>query len=394
MTNEPSRTDATPSAIGFIYQACVALECCFEMREGQVVTIEKAGDVSIIDSKTLEVKCYTDQLTELHDNFWKSLRNWIDPGFDDTPYNALILMTTQSFGPRNRLSKWKELSSNDRLNLVLSIATKATTKQSKTIINKKATKPPETIRVNRSKKSYISRNIYQFFILDANHREKLERIVEKIHITTNYPDYKGLHNKLSDIYAKGINAGLKGKYINALLSFIIAPGTVNNSWSISYEDFCREVAEVQSLYQVQVRSLPRLHLDFEVDPSQVDASRLSNAIFVEKIRAINYDDAIPQAIEDYQLAKKTIEVTISERNLHHNLLRRYYSDLRNNFITRHQIAKTRNKRKTIDPCDFFDEIQSEASIPMDGGSTPTLGAKNGMIHDILDTDDQLHWRLD
>jgi hypothetical protein len=108
MSNQPLVHDATASTKGTVYQFYVAVQKCFEMTSGQTVLIERYGDVTIDDHEQVETKHYSDPLTDNHLNFWKTLKNWMQDGFDATRYASLLLCTTQQFGANAKIAAWNE----------------------------------------------------------------------------------------------------------------------------------------------------------------------------------------------------------------------------------------------------------------------------------------------
>ena len=76
--------DSTSTIKGMIFQFLVALERCFEMQEGQSVYIERFGDVSVIDKEDaiqIESKYYKRDLSDLDENIWNTISNWMDSSF-------------------------------------------------------------------------------------------------------------------------------------------------------------------------------------------------------------------------------------------------------------------------------------------------------------------------
>jgi len=104
MSSDGLTHDATASAKGTIYQLYWAVQKCFEMISGQKIVIERYGDVTVAASQQLEIKHYGDALTDSHLNLWKTLKNWMRDGFNETSYSALMLCTTQQIGDRCSLS--------------------------------------------------------------------------------------------------------------------------------------------------------------------------------------------------------------------------------------------------------------------------------------------------
>ena len=125
MNNEPKNT-AMPTILAFHYQILLALQKCFAISSSQAVWIEKDGDISIIsenkkESDQIEVKDYEEPLTDNHENFWKTLMNWLSPEFNHKQYAHLILHTTQSFGQKTKFSSWNNQDAETKFNILKSI---------------------------------------------------------------------------------------------------------------------------------------------------------------------------------------------------------------------------------------------------------------------------------
>src|SRR5690606_12630071 len=151
----------------------VALDKCFELKPGQRVIIEKYGDVTVTGESQIEVKEYNDQLTDRHENFWKTLNNWMHPSFNDADYTSLILLTTQSYGSKTRLSMWNEGDTSRRLDILDTIYSESVLRESQRIAKGGAPKA-----ISDSFK-------FQRLVMDTSRREKLDRICSKVIIASN-----------------------------------------------------------------------------------------------------------------------------------------------------------------------------------------------------------------
>lgn len=121
-----TKNSALTTAQAFYHQTIVALDKCFDMETRDCIYIEKDGDISLIVEEEntgtqIEVKDVEAALTDHHESFWKTLRNWLDPQFHHEKYNYLILYTTQLFGKTTKLAKWNESSSQERLKILQEI---------------------------------------------------------------------------------------------------------------------------------------------------------------------------------------------------------------------------------------------------------------------------------
>ena len=100
--------DASDKVKGFLYQFYIALNYCFELKQGEKLYIEKYGDVTIDSISQIEVKNYSKPLTDCDDNFWNTLCNWLNDSFDSNNYKQLILLTTQQIGANSQLNNWNK----------------------------------------------------------------------------------------------------------------------------------------------------------------------------------------------------------------------------------------------------------------------------------------------
>jgi len=115
-----TKNAALTTSLAFHYQVLIGLKQCFAMQEGQSVWFERDGDVSFIgnsadESTQAEVKNYADALTDHHENFWKTLKNWLAPEFNHEIYSSLVLHTTQAFGVKSSLKDWNQQATDKRL---------------------------------------------------------------------------------------------------------------------------------------------------------------------------------------------------------------------------------------------------------------------------------------
>lgn len=184
MSNEPKNT-AMPTILAFHYQILLALQKCFAISSSQAVWIEKDGDISIIsenkeDSEQIEVKDYENPLTDNHENFWKTLKNWLAPEFDHKQYAHLILHTTQIFGKNTKFSSWNNQDAETKLEIL------------KSIYNKNIEKDNE-----RKENELSETDIYQIQreIFENNEESTIKEVIEKIIINDESDDLDSEYNR-------------------------------------------------------------------------------------------------------------------------------------------------------------------------------------------------------
>ena len=86
--NKKLPQNATSSSRGIVYQFYIVLDKANDLITGQSIFVEKYGDVTITGNKLvdfskdnlqIESKSYKEDLTDMHKNFWNTLKNWTRP---------------------------------------------------------------------------------------------------------------------------------------------------------------------------------------------------------------------------------------------------------------------------------------------------------------------------
>src|SRR5215213_4120973 len=174
--SESLKHDATASTKGTIYALYVAVQKCFEMRSDQRVIIERYGDVTIGASQQLEIKDYSDQLTDNHENLWKTLKNWMQNGFDETLYSALVLCTTQMIGAESLLRDWNTQDTDGGIRILEAIYRQSEERlQAREKKDRVSHRVPDALRWQRE-------------VMDSTRRDKLRRVVERFVIADLNPE--------------------------------------------------------------------------------------------------------------------------------------------------------------------------------------------------------------
>ena len=377
--------DATASTKGIIYQFCVAVQKCYEMVPGQKMLVETRGDVTIPYSQQVEIKQYSDDLTDSHPNIWKTLRNWMQNDFDPEPYAALILYTTQQFGEHATISKWNEETSQKRLEILEAIYNQAEERESKrqsTVSDAKSKTPPSVLLLQR-------------YVLDPSHRTKLLQVIEKLDIEAHSPTLPELHTFIKQRYIWGILEGKMDDFLNALIAFITQPNAPKGqNWEITRESFKKKVDDLTVLYNKETREFPRKHFNRPKlpDTHQLDAHR--DHAFVQKIKDIEHSIVIPEAVRDYMGAVKTISDEFKNYEVPPSRTENYANELVEIFEKRYRVASRKYIDIIADSQTFFDELTGAEPREFEGFNRPPMAFRNGLLHIQLDDDKRsLQWRL-
>ena len=297
--------DSSQNVKGFIYQFLIALEKCFEMREGQSVYIECHGDVSVEgvgETSQIEVKFYQKALTTFDLNVWNTIANWSNPDFPIDNFQSLVLLTTQNIGKRSQWGRWNSSNLEKRIETIKELRIKFSTLK------------------NPSKELQKLMDV----IFAPSNKDRLNAIIKKMALDTQNEDDKDLMDKLCDTYAKGLHDSRRKHYIEAMLGYIINPHITKGTWVISFDDFSRECEELTRTLMENTVKFPAKRKLSDIDVA-VDKYQASN--FVTKIQDIKYDREIPNAVKNYVHAMTIIHEEFVKSTSIMSSLEQYEDDL-------------------------------------------------------------------
>jgi len=373
MKDHEVKSAALDSMKGLIYQAIVALEQCFKLNEGQTIWIEFDGDVSVVGetsngSTQTEVKNYKEPLTDHHENFWKTLKNWLAAEFDHNNYQALILHTTQRFGTTSTLNGWNQKSAKQRLKIITEIYDSRTSKG-----------------VDHAKSKVAK---LQCEVLE---NDQLIEVLKKVHIYTEADDQEKSFENIKKDRLKGIPAANHEAFLDGLVGFVFNKAHGHSGWSITARGFDSKLQELTATYCLKEFTFPSF-TGQDADASTINAH--FNKSFVKKIQDIRYEDVIPEAIGNYLELHRTLQEEL------HNFpqYRTRTNDYQNALVSQFNRRFSRKKRGMTDYIkdsqDLYDEVIGEAPPPMsNNNASPPRPYKNGLIHDAMDEDGNLKWSV-
>lgn len=379
MSADKIRQDATASTRGTIYHLCVAVQKCYELREGQKLLIEELGDITVEGDQQIEVKQYSDHLTDGHHNFWNTLMNWMDSGFDHMPYKSLILRTTQEFGPEATISKWNEIDSGERAKLLAAINIKFEIAYKKA---KTANPKRELSAVLRCQRS----------VLAPQRNPRLLAILSKIFIEAKAKELPSLYEELKQDRVRGVLNGKKDEYLDSLIGFVCrADKNAGERWEITYEEFENKISELYVTYNKETRRFPRKLFN---PRDSVSDKTAHDELFVQKIRDIEHAEVICSAIHDYEATIATLDEEFKTYAVDPATVKDYCNEVESRFLTDYRIACRKCSDEVADSKDLYDKTTGTPASAVPGfGDTPD-GFRNGLLHQRMNsTEADLKWRL-
>ena len=337
------------------------------MQEGESVYIETFGDVSVLggDNPTqIESKCYKTDLTDLDENVWNTIHNWMRDGFPIEKFSSLFLLTTQKVGKKTEWRDWNKKGFEDKLKTFYRI---------KECFDKKK-------RRSEKLKSMMDN------IFDTSKRKRLEEIIKKLFIdclnTNDEQFYKSLLNR-----GKSIPKIQRSKYINSLLGWIIRP---QKKWTISNEDFEKEAQEIAEKLRENTVVFPdKLRL------TDIKHEEYEENAFVRKIKDIEYEEVIPEAVDDYVHTVLLIEQELRESLAIRTQFEEYEKSVEKRYRTEYRKASRINETK--EPLKRSQDLYDNVTLANDGtfhtyNSVPSY-FHNGVMQILADDKDDIVWLL-
>lgn len=375
MRGNQTKNAALTTTLAFHYQVLIGLEQCFAIREGQSVWFERDGDVSLIgetieDSTQTEVKKYSDALTDHHENFWKTLNNWLEPEFKHEDYSSLVLHTTQEFGAKSSLKNWNQEIVDGRLSIIKAIY---------------ATRTPEELTAEKLKPIVQ----YQKNVIVAE-EEKLKAVLAKVVLFTQADDEKSVREKIQGRLI-GIPKANQLSYLHGIVGFVYESAD-NKQWAISKRSFYEKCEELTSVYCRRQFTLP---IFSGREATEEELALHEEKLFVQKIQCIKYEDVIPEAVGNWIELHNSLNEELDGAPQFRNTTNQYQSQLVKQF--KHKYSKER--RNCVDPIrssqNLYDDVIGEVPAGIEGYQSPPIEYKNGLIHDAMDDEDlDLQWTVE
>ena len=219
---------------------------------------------------------------------------------------------------------------------------------------------------------------------------RLKSILSKTAIAANNPKDEILLKQIKEVHCKFIFEELQENFLYGLLGFIEHKQKRNSGWEITYDEFTAKVQELTNLYRTKSVVFPK------VEALSLAEEKYLDSLFVKKIREIEYDDEILDAMTYYHKTMQFISNECIKYRVPKYAIESYSENLKEDFKIKYKIASRKSNVSDLIQCsqNFYDEIKS-ASAPQfyEFLQTP-LFFKNGVMHLLMDDKkDGLKWLL-
>jgi hypothetical protein len=383
--------DATVLFKALQYQLLVAIEQCHGLKPDECLWIEAMGDVTVPGKTQIEVKHYSDSLTDSHQNFWNTIKNWLHGRFDRSTYKTLVLLTTQQFGAQSRLKEWNCLNPEQRLKVMKAIALEAQAKPKAQDSSDQASGfKPLKVRA------------LQHHVLAPERHAALMEVLERMHIITGEDALPERIDNYKTHYLKPIRLSLQQQYLDDLLGFMFSTGRVLNGWMITHGEFTAKLSALTLIYMKHPQEFPLV--DTGALEGEIDLDEVSSMPFAQKILEIDGDKYLKHAALHRLVAQKTISDLYKDQILFKPVLDLYLHNHRSSHLLEREAAMLN--------CDNIEDraaLQKESRkfylarltvlpAPFCGMNNTMLEFRNGIYHMLADEspkskDEEFHWKL-
>ena len=394
-SDAPLPFDATLLVKALQYQFLVAVEHCYDLEEGDSLWLEVFGDVTISGKMQIEVKYYSDSLTDGHSNFWNTLKNWLHEKFDHTSFKNLVLLTTQEFGNQSQLKGWNKLTASERLAIMEQISTASSSRAKKKNVDQSEIK-------NETSKPSKSQSLQQY-VMAPERRAALMEVLERMQITTGADSLEQRIQKYKTRHLKTIRPSKYQKFIDDLLGFMCSTELVNiKGWQITHAAFSAKLTELTKQYTKSPTTFPQV--DTAALQKNINIDEIRSMPFAQKIIEIGGEQRLKRAALDRLIAQTTISDFYRDGVLFKPTVDRY---LRNHLMLHVDGRELAMLKCTNITCqteletrsmEFYLECHIRKVEPFCSLEHTMTEFRNGIYHMLAgekaeDRDEEFFWRL-
>jgi hypothetical protein len=361
--------DASSSQKGNIYQYYLVIEYMQGLTKGHSIYIERYGDISL-ENQQIEVKNYNDDLTDMHENFWKTLKNWLNKDFNHKKYDHLLLVTTQSIGKKSNFKDWNHKKCDQKFDILKKISQNAGNSQSQ-----------------------IAKIITEVFNINT---ENLKQVLEKFKIINNAPGLSEYFDLIKDKVAKHIPGNLRDHYVSSLLGYILTPKIIEEyGWEVTFDEYASYCEILTTQFHSNTKFFPDTYQDKY--PSHKKKLEYESYLFTKKIKDIKYNEVLNEAMTQYYQTACTIMDDFGRRELSKNLIIAYENNLIDNYNPKYRKHSRNTCTNDIlkDSKNFYDELFSEQAQPFANFNNTPPFFRNGIYHILADdSKKKIKWKLE
>lgn len=397
--------DATRLSEALKYQVHVAIDYCHTLKPDDVLWIEVYGDVTVEGREQVEVKDYHGDLTDSHENIWKTLNNWLNSDFRQESYVSLVLLTTQKFGDRAALERWNEMDADQRLVTLERIHQEAEKRHK----DRSASRSGGVAEGNgsnskKSEQQHVPGVLkLQRLVMRPDVREVLKQVLAKVKLITKQPDLLGLIDQYKMKHLRAVLPHRQDEFLDDLFGFMTNAMKMTSGWSFKGSQFTTKFADLTKRYMIGTVKFPCL--DERELGLEAQEAIVRDRLYVKKLDEIGAGEVvIQQATIDRLSAEKFIVELYKDGATSQEDVERYSNDhlrlhcsSRLALIYRSDASLTHPERQRAS-CAFYHDTCARPVTGFGSFDQTPVAFRNGIYHLLADQDalgspSDFQWRL-
>ncbi len=382
MSNHKSKHNNISQTIGNFYHYYVVIDKLFELNEGEQIIIEIHGDITRakktenIFIENYEIKHHESDntLNYANEDFWKTLKNWVNDFDKYQEDTKLILYTTSSLD-----DDFKDFDDKTVKEKVVWLRA-----------------------LSRKTKNIQIKGHCNVIFKDPN---KLESILNKIIILAEQSNYTTIEseviNKHKD-YFDLFDDDVKKNVIEALLGNIIASLKDKETWVIDYQYFSDKKRELVDKNRPKKKVIAESELYDDHHEHQAHQDLINENLYIRKLKQIELSEPeiLQASINKYRAIKFTDLLLKHKYGIYKEKLEHCEKSYTEEWCykkPKHQ-RKIKNLSQLTASQEFYNEIyESEISKTHLDEEDKTKSFGRGYWHILADDEDkpqQIYWLIE
>lgn len=376
---EKSKHNNIAQTIGNFYHYYVVVDKLFELEENEKIIIELNGDITRASKneqvfiENYEIKHHesNNELNYANEDFWKTLKNWINDIQKYQENTKLILYTTSTL--HKDLDNFENKNTEEKISLLKDWKNKTT--------NKKILEHHEVIFKNE---------------------ENLKSILNKVLFKSKQVDYLNIKQDIivnhKDYFEYFDDENIKFNAIETFITIIINSLENNKKWEIDYEYFKNKRNEFITKNKPSKKIIDEIELYDSSHDEQANKDLNKESLYVKKLKDIELDeDEILNASINKYKALKFADILL---NYKQSVYEDKILNCKKIFIDEWKNKKPKHKRKIQELSqlktsqNFYEELTETQKLCLHEEDN-TQSFRRGYWHILADDEDEkIHWLIE
>ena len=374
-----SKHNNISQTIGNFYHYYVVVDKLFELEENEKIIIELHGDITrasknekvFMDNHEIKHHESNNELNYTNEDFWKTLKNWINDIQNYQEDTKLILHTTSTL--YKDLDNFENKDTEEKISLLKDWKNKTT--------NKKNLEHQEVIFENE---------------------EKLKSILNKILFKSEQVDYLNIKQQIiknhKDYFEYFDDENIKFYAIETFVTIIINSLKSNKTWEIDYEYFKNKRNEFITKNQPVKRIIDETELYDNSHDKQAIKDLNKESLYIKKLKDIELDnDEILNASKNKYRALKFADILLNyKQSVYIEKILNCKEIFINEWKNKRPIYKRKIKQSSRleSSQDFYDELSNTEKLCLNDEDN-TQSFRKGYWHILADDEDEkIYWLIE